>query len=104
MEQNGIKSNNDKSEEKGYILIDGGAFNITSGEDAIQAETNLTINEGDFTVISGGGNEKSTKTHNEGFGGGPRLMVIREEGMTLLMITEKYLNHRKWKWSVAKNA
>lgn len=41
----GIKSNNDKSEEKGYILIDGGAFNITSGEDAIQAETNLTINE-----------------------------------------------------------
>ena len=43
-------------------MIDGGAFNITSGEDAIQAETNLTINEGDFTVISGGGNEKSTKT------------------------------------------
>lgn len=63
-------------------MIDGGTFNITSGEDAIQAETNLTINGGDFTVISGGGNEKSTKTHNEGFGGGPRLDGDKGEGMT----------------------
>lgn len=77
----GIKSNNDKDEEKGYILIDGGTFNIASGEDAIQAETNLAINGGNFAVVSGGGNEKSTKTHDEGFGGGPRPEGDKGENM-----------------------
>lgn len=39
----------------GTIDIESGVYDITSGEDAIQAETTLTINDGEFTIISGGG-------------------------------------------------
>lgn len=39
----------------GVVMIDNGTFQITSSNDAIDAATNLTIGNGTFTVLSGGG-------------------------------------------------
>ncbi len=41
----GIKSTNDEDTSLGYIAIEGGTFNITSGADGIQAETILNISQ-----------------------------------------------------------
>jgi hypothetical protein len=52
----GLQSNNDEDATKGYILIEGGIFKITTGLDGIQAETQLTVNSGTLNLITGGGN------------------------------------------------
>ena len=46
----GIKSTNDEDSSLGYINITGGTYNITSYNDGIQAETNLTIKDGEFII------------------------------------------------------
>ena len=56
-----MQSDNTKDETKGYIYIEGGKINITSGEDGIQAETELLISNGDITIKTGGGSKNSTK-------------------------------------------
>lgn len=62
----GLKSTNIEDTTKGYILVEAGALNITSGCDGIQAESNVTINDGDITITSGGGSDNaSTKTNND---------------------------------------
>lgn len=60
----GLKSNNDEDGDKGFVVIEGNKLNITSGEDAIQAETDLLISGGDISIISGGGSE--TVVHSAG--------------------------------------
>ena len=51
----GIKSTNTDETDQGYVIIDGGTFTITAEGDGIQAETLLRVNEGDFTITTGGG-------------------------------------------------
>lgn len=52
----GLKSDNDSDTTKGFITItDLDAIIIAAG-DAIQAETNILISEGEFILASGGGN------------------------------------------------
>lgn len=46
----GIQANNAEDAEKGYVAIDGGSFAITSGQDAIQAETNLSLQNAQMTL------------------------------------------------------
>lgn len=58
----GMKADNTTDETKGYIYIEGGKINITSGQDGIQAETELLIADGDITIKTGGGSENSTKS------------------------------------------
>lgn len=53
----GMQSNNDKDEEKGYILIENAIINIESDNDGIQAETNVVVNSGEITILSGGGTQ-----------------------------------------------
>lgn len=67
--QDGIKSTNKTDTSMGFIYICGGIFNITSGQDGFQAETSFIADSGDVNIISGGGNEKSNKIHNDDFGG-----------------------------------
>ncbi len=66
----GIKSTNAVDEGMGFVYIEGGKFGITAVNDGIQAETVLTVTDGTFDITSGGGYEKSTKTHTDNFGGG----------------------------------
>lgn len=58
VEGDGLKSTNEDA-DKGYVFIEGGTLSITSGADAIQAETNLKITNGVFSLTSGGGSDAS---------------------------------------------
>ena len=66
----GIKSTNTDETDKGYVIIDGGTFTFTAEGDGIQAETLLRVNDGDFTITTGGGSENAVQKNGMG-GGGP---------------------------------
>lgn len=65
----GIKSTNTEKNDKGYVYIGGGKITITSDNDGIQAETDLICENTNITLTTGGGNENSSKTHSDNFGG-----------------------------------
>ncbi|MBR6338464.1 MAG: carbohydrate-binding domain-containing protein [Ruminococcus sp.] len=72
---NGICASNDEDTDKGYVYIAGGSFDIEAGTDGIQAETLLTVEDGEFNIVTGGGSANATKKTNDfggkgGFGGG----------------------------------
>lgn len=54
-EGDGIQANNITDTEKGWIAIDGGTFTIQSGNDGIQAETNLSIAKSDIKIQTANG-------------------------------------------------
>lgn len=58
-----IKATNTEDTELGYVYIENGVFQIESTLDGIQAETKLLIQNGEFTIITGGGT-KTTSTMN----------------------------------------
>ena len=64
----GLKSTNDEDISLGYIVIKNGEFNITSDTDAIQGETSVTIENGVFNIITGGGSDNSS-TNSKGMWG-----------------------------------
>ena len=63
----GIKSTNTDDSSKGYIVIDGGTIEITSGSDGIQAQTQLTVNDGALTITTNGGSANGSSTGNGQF-------------------------------------
>ena len=66
----GIKSTNTDETDKGYVIIDGGTFTITAEGDGIQAETLLRVNDGEFTITTGGGSANAVQKNEMG-GGDP---------------------------------
>lgn len=63
--QDGMKSNNANDADKGYVLIEGGIININSQEDAIQAESNLYVRDGEVTLSTRGGSAANTTVKTE---------------------------------------
>lgn len=61
----GLKSSNSEEDGKGYIAIESGKFDITSAEDAIQAETDLIINDGNFSIKTGNSSDNTAGTDME---------------------------------------
>ena len=51
----GLKSDDAEDTAKGYIAVEAGVIQITAGGDAIQAETDVVVTGGDFTLSTGGG-------------------------------------------------
>jgi hypothetical protein len=51
----GLKSDNDEDPSRGYISIEDGLLDITSGGDAIQAFTDVLVDYGEITLTTGGG-------------------------------------------------
>lgn len=47
-----VDSNNDEDETKGWIVIDGGKFRISAGDDAIHAESDLIVNAADIDITT----------------------------------------------------
>ena len=62
----GLKSNNDEDEERGYVYIADGSFVIESGDDAIQGVRSVTIDGGDFDITAHEGIEGTYITINGG--------------------------------------
>lgn len=61
----GIKSTRDDSKTKGFVYVSSGTFALTAQNDAVQAETALLIDGGEFTVKTGGGSENSSKSYGK---------------------------------------
>lgn len=51
----GLKSSNADDPALGYIAVEGGTIAVTAGGDAIDAETDVLVTGGEFTLIAGGG-------------------------------------------------
>lgn len=70
----GLRSDNSESDEKGYIYIEGSKISVTSGNDALQAQTVLKIKDGSFVLNCGGGSKNASTDSNgkmnEGWGFG----------------------------------
>lgn len=64
-QNDGIKSTNTEEKDKGVVEISNGTLNIASEHDAIQSSNIVNITGGKITIISGGGNENSTKVSQE---------------------------------------
>ena len=56
----GIQASNGEDEGRGYVYIAGGVFHITAGTDAVQAETVLLVEDGEFTLETGGGSANAS--------------------------------------------
>lgn len=51
----GLKSDNAEDATKGYIQVESGTLNITAGADGLDAVSTVLLNNGDFTLTTGGG-------------------------------------------------
>ena len=65
----GIKSDNEKDADKGYVYIESGELNINVDNDAIQAQTTLTVLNASINGTTGSGSANSKKSHGDDFGG-----------------------------------
>jgi hypothetical protein len=54
----GLKSDNTDDAARGYIYIESGIVNVSSGTDAIDAQTDVIVSGGGFNLTSGGGSNK----------------------------------------------
>lgn len=61
----GIKSNNSEDNNRGYIYIKSAKMDITSVNDAVQAETALLIDNGTINLITGGGSKVSSSNYGK---------------------------------------
>lgn len=66
----GVKSTNAEDAARGYVYIAGNTVKITSGTDAIQAETVVQIISGSITLKAGGGSGNSINQSQNQFGMG----------------------------------
>lgn len=53
--EDGLKSNNNEDTSKGMVTLNGGILQVTAGNDAVQAETELLIADGEYQLATGGG-------------------------------------------------
>lgn len=63
----GIRSDNEEDENRGYIYIGGGTLNITAGNDGMQAQTVLKVDNGNITLKTGGGSANASTKQDGGF-------------------------------------
>lgn len=74
----GLKSSEDGDDTRGYVRIENGSFAISAGDDAVHAETSLTINGGTINITkSYEGLEGKTVTIN----GGNISLVSSDDGI-----------------------
>ncbi|MGD8452719.1 MAG: carbohydrate-binding domain-containing protein [Phycisphaerae bacterium] len=58
----GLKATNDEDPLLGYITLEDGTYDITSGGDGIAAETHANISGGGYTLLCGGGHTVTLPT------------------------------------------
>ncbi|MBE2223973.1 MAG: carbohydrate-binding domain-containing protein [Anaerolineae bacterium] len=71
----GLQANNDEDAEKGWISIEGGSVVVTAVLDGIQAETILTISDGNIIVVSGGGSGSTAADSAKGLKAGVDITI-----------------------------
>lgn len=71
--KDGIHSENKDNSSLGFVYIQSGIYEITAEGDGISAGANLRIQDGTFTILTGGGSENAAKKSSDdwgNFGGG----------------------------------
>ena len=76
----GMKSDNDEDETMGYIYIEQGDINITAQTDAIDAQTDVLISDGQFNLKSGGGSSRSVISSSSAKGVKGNVSVLIDDG------------------------
>jgi hypothetical protein len=66
----GLKSDNEEDQTLGYITIDSTSAHINATGDGMNAQTNLTIHDGTFTIITKGGSTTLPGGGGQGQSGG----------------------------------
>lgn len=64
----GVKASNDEDESKGNIMLESGSLSIQAKADGIQAEKTVTVVDGDYSIVAGGGSPETIESTEE-FGG-----------------------------------
>ena len=92
----GVKTTNTEDNTLGFIYIRNGSFTITSDGDGFSASTVFYAEDGEYSVVSGGGSADSAKSHADsfgrgGFGGGtmPELPTNEDGSFTMPEGSEK---------------
>lgn len=62
----GLKSTEDDEADQGYIYITDGVFNIDAGADAIQVQTHIVIQNGEFDFYTANGSSSTTSDTAKG--------------------------------------
>ena len=65
----GLRSDNDEDKTRGYVYIQSGKIDITSGNDGIQAETAVRIDNAELNISAGGGSGTALNNSTESFKG-----------------------------------
>jgi hypothetical protein len=65
----GLKSDNDADGTMGYVSVEAGVINVVSGRDAISAETDVIVINGNLTLTSGGGSNSFASASAKGIKG-----------------------------------
>ncbi len=74
-----LKSDNDTDLTLGFVHVVNGTFILTSGADAVQAATDVLLENGSFSIISGGGSS-STQSFNTAKGLKAGKLVVVDAG------------------------
>lgn len=67
--KDGLHASNDEDTSAGFLYIEGGNFTISSGGDGMDASSDLTIVDGNFHILAGGGKDNAGPHTENGFGG-----------------------------------
>ena len=62
----GIKATEDTDTALGFVTLGAGRYSITAGNDGVQAETALTVSDGEYTITSGGGAAAAASLDEDG--------------------------------------
>ncbi|NJD20755.1 MAG: carbohydrate-binding domain-containing protein, partial [Gemmatimonadetes bacterium] len=58
----GVKTSNEEDAALGYVLVESGSLTVTSGLDALEADTDLLLTSGTLSLNAGGGSSKTFAT------------------------------------------
>lgn len=75
----GIRSDNDEEDNKGYIMIEGSSISIDSQDDGIQAEDLVMINSSDMTIKGSSASDKGIKSETSIFIYGGNISIDTED-------------------------
>lgn len=66
--KDGIHADNTDDTKKGFCYFAGGAYQLTAEGDGISASGAMQVDDGSFTILSGGGSENAAKSDSRGWG------------------------------------
>jgi hypothetical protein len=61
----GVKASNDEDETKGNIILESGSLTVQAKGDGVQAEKAITVIDGDYSIVAGGGSPETIESASE---------------------------------------